>query len=243
MRLPNKILFFPVNNMKSVTHAPSTKKSAIVTKRAKTARVHGSRGLHDTILEVYTGINGFNTYTIGATQDKSTYGEVTPQGIKILYDKFKQFAPLQKVSATRRRFYDLGSGVGKVIVGMAVLNSEVECYGIENMPERARLASMAYSKIKSPQIQRRVHFSTDSILNPAVPIRDATWIFISNLCFDADTQDALANRLQAEVQPGSIVICSRQLSFASTVFETLDKSCTIPMSWSNTSSCWIYRRV
>jgi hypothetical protein len=230
--------------MKSVNkHIPSTKKALIGTKRAKTVRVHGSRGLHDTLVEVYTGINGFNSYAIGATQDKSTYGEVTPQGMRILYEKFKQFAPLQKVSATRRRFYDLGSGVGKVVVGMAVLNSEVECYGNEYVPERARLASMAYSKIKSPHIQRRVHLSSESFLNPSVSFRDATWIFISNLCFDADTQAALSDKLQSEVEPGTIIICSRQLTVDPTQFQVIESACIIPMSWSNTSSCWIYRRV
>ena len=223
--------------MKGVTKKTPT------TKRAKTARVHGSRGLNDTLSEVYTGISGFNTYAIGLTQDKSTYGEVAPQGIKILYEKFKQYAPLQKVSPTRRRFYDLGSGVGKVVVGMATLNSEIEAYGIENMPERARLASMAFSKIKSPQIQKRVHFVTDTFLNPTVSFRDAAWIFISNLCFDADTQAALAERLQTEVELGSIIICSRQLLIAPTKFETIENACVVPMSWSNSSSCWIYKRV
>lgn len=220
----------------------STKKT-VITKRAKTARVHGSRGFNDMLSEVYTGISGFNTYPIGLTQDKSTYGEVAPQGIKILYEKFKQYAPLQKVSPTRRRFYDLGSGVGKVVVGMAVLNSELECYGIENMPERARLASMAFNKIRSPQIQKRVHFVTNTFLNPAISLRDAAWIFISNLCFDSDTQTALADRLQTEVEPGSIIICSRQLLIAPTKFETVENACVVPMSWSNSSSCWIYRRV
>ena len=227
--------------VKSV-HTPSTKR-AVVIRRQKTSRVHGSRGLHDTLLDVYAGISGFNTYMIGAAQDKSPYGEVAPQGIRILYDKFKQYAPLQRVSASRRRFYDLGSGVGKVVLGMAVLNHEIECYGIENMPERARLASMAYAKIKSPQVKSRLHFIHDSFLNPSVALRDAAWIFISNLCFDADTQAALAERLQTEVEPGTIVICSRQIVVAQTKFEMVENACVIPMSWSNSSSCWIYRRL
>lgn len=231
--------------MKSIIkpiHAASTKKAPII-KRQKTARVHGSRGLNDTFLEVYNGISGFNTYVIGATQDKSPYGEVTPQGIKILYEKFKQYAPLQKLSSSRRRFYDLGSGVGKVAIGMAVLNQDIDCYGIENMPERSRLASMAYSRLKSSHIQRRIHLIGDTFLNPAVSLRDAAWIFISNLCFDEQTQKGLADKLQAEVEPGSIIICSRQIIVNPTQFEMLENACIVPMSWSNSSSCWIYRRL
>lgn len=234
--------------MKSITtkpiHAPSTKKAVhTIVKRAKTARVHGSRGLHDTLLEIYSGINGFNTYIIGPTQGTSLYGELTQQGIKILYDKFKQYAPIQKLSPSRRRFYDLGSGVGKAVVGMAVLCPEIDSYGIENMPERARLASMAYSKIKSSQLQRRIHFENTSFLNPSVSLRDASWIFISNLCFDAETLEGLGNKIQAEVEPGAIIICSRQLVVAPTKFEVIENACVVPMSWSHSSSCWIYRRI
>lgn len=227
--------------MKRVTNMPNTKKAVNPLKKQKTARVHGSRGLHDILIDVYSGINGFNTYSIGATQDKSTYGEVTPPGIRILYEKFKYYRPLDKVS--RPCFYDLGSGVGKVVVGMAVLNNEIHSYGIENMGERARLASSAYAKIKSSQIQQRVHFIHDSIINKAVSFKDASWIFISNLCFDAETLSQLAERLHSEIVSGTIIICSRQLLISPTHFETLESACVIPMSWSNSSSCWIYKKL
>jgi len=227
--------------MKRVTNMPNTKKSVTVVKKQKTARVNGSRGLHETLIEAYSGINGFNTYSIGASQDKSTYGEVTLSGIRTLYEKFKQYGRLDKTS--RPCFYDLGSGVGKVVVGMAVLNNEIHCYGIENMGERARLALSAYGKLRSPNVQRRVHFIHDSILNKTVTIRDACWVFISNLCFDADTQAGLTERLAAELTIGTIIICSRQLVVSPTQFETLESACVIPMSWSNSSSCWIYRKI
>jgi len=227
--------------MKHIANLPNTKKSTHSGKKQKTARVHGSRGLHDILIEVYSGINGFNTYSIGATQDKSTYGEVTPSGIRMLYEKFKYYGPIDKIS--RPCFYDLGSGVGKVVLGMAVLNNNIHCYGIENMAERARLANSAYAKIKSSQIKQRVHFIHDSILNKSVGFRDATWIFISNLCFDAETLSQLADRLHAELVSGTIIICSRQLLINPTQFEILESACVIPMSWSNSSSCWIYKKI
>lgn len=224
--------------MKSIkVHAPNTKKS-VQSKRGKTARVHGSRGLHDTLLETYNGINGFLTNTIGTANNYNTYGEVSPQGMRILYEKFKQYAPLK----SGRRFYDLGSGVGKVVLGMAVLNHDLECYGIEIVPERARLASTAHSKIKNPHIQRRVHFIQDSIFNPSLRLKEACWIFVSNLCFDSEMQDKLSQKMD-EVEPGTVIICSRALNVSKERFEALENNCVVPMSWSNSSSCWIYKRI
>jgi SAM-dependent methyltransferase len=224
--------------MKSIkAHAPNTKKS-VQSKRGKTARVHGSRGLHDTLLDTYNGINGFVTLSIGTSSEHNTYGEVSPQGIRILYEKFKQYAPLK----SRRRFYDLGSGVGKVVLGMAVLNHELESYGIEINPERARLASMAHSRIKTPHIQRRVHFIQDSIFNPSLRLKEACWIFVSNLCFDSEMQEKLSQKID-EVEPGTVIICSRALNVSKERFEVLENNCVVPMSWSNSSSCWIYRRI
>jgi hypothetical protein len=48
----------------------NTRKSDSI-KRNKTSRIHGSRGLHDTINNIYNGINGFNTYKIGVESDKN----------------------------------------------------------------------------------------------------------------------------------------------------------------------------
>jgi len=220
----------------------NTRKSDSI-KRNKTSRVHGSRGLHDTIINIYTGINGFNTYKIGVESDKSIYGEVSLQGIRNLYDKFMQYAPLQKVSSVKPKFYDLGSGVGKVVIGIAVLNTDMECYGIENVADRARLASLAHSKIKSSSLQKRVNFIHDSFLSSSVSLKNTNWIFISNTCFDSQTQNSLVEKIQSEVDSGTVIICSRPLAIDLNKFVVLEKNCLIPMSWSNTSSCYIYRRL
>jgi hypothetical protein len=220
----------------------NTRKSDSI-KRNKTSRVHGSRGLHDTIINTYNGINGFNTYKIGVESDKSIYGEVSLQGIRNLYDKFMLYAPLQKTASVRPKFYDLGSGVGKVVIGIAVLNTDIESYGIENVPDRARLASFAHSKIKSSSLQKRVNFIHDSFLSNSVSLKGVNWIFISNTCFDSETQNSLVDKIHREVDSGTIIICSRPLAIDSSKFAVLEKNCIIPMSWSNTTSCYIYKRV
>jgi hypothetical protein len=218
----------------------STRKS-ISNKRAKTRHVTGVRGFHDT-MSIYNSISGFDLNIISAPESGTTYGEVSLAGIKALYEKFKIYSPVVKCPQNRRKFYDLGSGVGKVVVGIATLCPEFECYGFEIIPERARLAVQAVGKLHSTSLQRRIHLMGQSFLDPSVVLREASWIFISNLCFDPETQASIAQRLQ-ELEPGAIIICSRQLALSQTQFATLETACVIPMSWSNSSSCWIYRRV
>jgi hypothetical protein len=218
----------------------STRKS-ISNKRGKTRHVTGSRGLHDT-MSIYNSISGFDLNIIGAPESGTTYGEVSLAGIRSLYEKFKLYAPPVKCPQSRRKFYDLGSGVGKVVVGMATLCPEFDCYGIEIIPERARLAVNAQGKLHSASLQRRIHLMHMSFLDPSVVLRDASWVFISNLCFDPETQAKIAEKLQT-LEAGAIIICSRQLALSQTQFTVLENACIIPMSWSNSSSCWIYRRV
>lgn len=218
-----------------------TTRKSIQNKRAKTRHTSGTRGLHD-IMGIFNSISGFDVNTISVPESGTTYGEVSTAGIKALYEKFKVYAPLIKCPQSRRRFYDLGSGVGKVVVGIATLCPEFDCYGIEIIPERARLAVNAVGKLHSASLQRRIHLLHKSFLDPSVQIRDASWVFISNLCFDSETQAAIATRLQ-ELEPGAVIICSRQLPLSQTQFTTLETACIIPMSWSNSSSCWIYQRV
>jgi hypothetical protein len=191
-------------------------------------------------MTAYNGINGFTTLSVVAQENRTTYGEVTHQGIRILYEKFKQYTPLSQVAPARKRFYDLGSGVGKVVVGMAVFNSDLEAYGIEIIPERARGAQQAHARLKPPSLQRRVHFIQESFLSPSIQLRDVCWVFISNMCFDAETQAALAEKLK-ELSTGSLIICSRQLALSPTKAAVMEQNCVVPMSWSNSSSCWIYR--
>ena len=211
--------------------------------RRRTARVSGARGLRD-LIELYEGINGFNASTLGLTDYKTTNGEVTEAGIKTLSEKFSQYGPLEKFPGAQRTFFDLGSGIGKVVLGMAILHPEIQARGIEIVPERVRFSQQALGRLHTKQITDRIHNSHGNILDPAVNLKPACWIFVSNLCFDGPTQEKLAQKLEAECQPGCIVICSREMPFPQiSHFEKMEQMCQVQMSWSNNSTCLVYRSV
>ena len=207
----------------------------------KTARATGKRGLHD-LLELYNGLSGFHANTLGLGDFKTTYGEVTEPGIHTLSEKFQTYAPLSKIPAARKNFYDLGSGIGRAVVGIAILNSEIQAHGIEIVPDRIRAAREAMNRIKHKDVARRIHISQGNFLEPNTSYRDACWIFISNILFNDATQKGLAEKIEREVDPGTVIICCKELFFDKTKIESV-ATATIPMTWSKTSVCYIYRRL
>ena len=211
-------------------------------RRAKTVRT-GRRGLHE-LDEYFRGISGFGMNLIGNTEHVTTYGEVSNQGLHVLAELFKRHAPLSKFGTGSRNFFDLGCGVGRVVLGIALLVPEIHSNGIEIVPERIRLAQAAASRIHSKNLSSRIQIRQGSFLDPGISYNSVCWIFISNLCFNPEIQRALAERLEKECSPGCVIICSKELPFSTDAarFEKIDSGIVVPMTWSATSTCNIYRR-
>ena len=214
--------------------------SATTTHRRGTPKTHrttGRGGLHD-LLSAYQGLSGFHASTLGLQDFKTTYGEVTDSGIRALSEKFRALAPSP---AAPKKFIDLGCGIGRVVAGMAILNPDLQAYGVEIVPERVRFAQAAIQRLPSRQVAARIHVDVGDILK--VPLKDYSWVFISNLCFDDATQRGLAERL-AELPSGAIIICSKELPLGqgASPLTKIDGGFTIPMTWSQNSQCHAYRR-
>ena len=209
-------------------------------RRGKTARV-GRRGIHD-LDEYYRGLTGFNVNVFGLTEHQTTYGEVTNAGIVSLVDTFKRHAPLSKFPDEKRNFFDLGSGIGKVVVGIALIVPEIRSNGIEIVSERIRIAQTALSRIHSKQISSRIQIRQGSFLDTGISFQAICWIFLSNLCLTPEVQRSLAERLEKECSPGCVIICSRALPLSeNSRIEKIDSGINIVMTWSATSTCDVYR--
>ena len=212
-------------------------------RRARTGRVSGRRGLQ-IIPTVYQGLSGYNANKIGLTDHVTSYGEVTAAGIQVMSDKFRAVSPVSKFPAGQRIFYDLGCGIGTVVVGMAILNPEIQSRGIEIVPDRVRSAQTALGKIRVKQIADRITIRQGDILSADYNYRDAAWMFLSNLCFNAATNADIAKRLEENCSTGCTLICSRELPFSPTSpFKQIERGFTVPMTWSTTSTCILYKKV
>jgi hypothetical protein len=191
--------------------------------------------------DAYQGISGYSTKLAVVVDDATTYGEISPVGIQALSDKFGAISPLPKFPAGQRIFYDLGCGIGSAVLGIAILNPEIQSRGIEIVPDRVRSAQTALGKIRNGKLSQRITIRQGDILSSDYNYRDAAWIFVSNLCFTAETNALLAEKLSKECQPGCTLICSRELALTNAT--RIEKAAIIPMTWSSTSTCIVYKKV
>ena len=179
--------------------------------------------------------------TTAAGQHNLTYGEVEWPTLKRMLD-YAQKQPTQQTPSGR--FYDLGCGRGRAVLYMAMSGLFDHSVGIEVLPERVSLAKDALNKLRAsiPIAGSRVKLFEASFLNAAFKYKDARIVFLSNMCFDNETQNAIFRKLNTEMPKGSLVFCSRLPSEILSAFETVGVE-SVPMTWTPTSEIHILRHL
>jgi len=178
--------------------------------------------------------------TTAAGQHNLTYGEIEWPALKTMLDYLEKHG----TSISGGRFYDLGCGRGRAVLYMAMSGLFDYSVGIEVLPERVSLAKDALNKLRAsiPIAGAKVKLFEASFLNPAFKYKDAKLVFLSNMCFDKQTQDAIFQKLSAEMPKGSLVFCSRLPDASLPTFETVGVE-RVPMTWTPTSEIHILRHL
>lgn len=166
-------------------------------------------------------------------EDNTTYGEMNYEGMAKLYSEVK------KMNKSIQTFIDVGSGYGKLNIFMASYDKIKKSIGIELVQERYEHA-LGLLKQMDSQYSHKVEFKNDNILdidiNSLIHPQGAVFVWWSNLCFSQDKVNEMYEKIAAELPKGSIIACSKQM----TNVETQPKTMIIPMSWSATSTVYIY---
>ena len=156
------------------------------------------------------------------TNYQTGYGEMTYNGIDKLY---KSLGPKFEY------FLDVGSGNGHLCLYMAEKPEIKKSVGIEIVTERHEFAN----KLKT----EKVSFINDDILN--INIKDLfdkpVFVWWSNLCFDKEQIDKIAQKLISELKPGSVICCSKKINYK------LYKQEKIEMTWSKDGIVDIYKLI
>jgi len=175
--------------------------------------------------------------TTAAGQHNLTYGEIEWPTLKLMVE----YAQKQTIPG---RFYDLGCGRGRAVLYMALSGLFINSVGIEVLPERVALAQQALQKLRAsiPIAGAKVKLYEASFLNPAFKYKDARMVFLSNMCFDNETQEALFKKLNAEMPKGSLVFCSKMPVGQIPAFESVAVE-RVPMTWTPTSEIHILRHL
>lgn len=147
----------------------------------------------------------------------STYGEITRDGLKEM---------LKGINTQDKIYYDLGSGLGKSVI-WATVDHNMISNGIELSNNRHEKALFLLSQVPD-QFKDRIKLFNDDILKK--DISNGNVIFISNLCFPQHVNSQLTKKVSQELQPGSIIFCSKELDPNPKL--KLIKTMPIEMSWS-----------
>ena len=159
------------------------------------------------------------------------YGEINQKALSTLLD-YLNLGP-------KDIFYDLGSGVGKVVLQTVLTTNVGQAYGIELSATRYQEAKAALEKAKSiaSLTPGRLKFLNQDLL--LADLSKATVVYTCSTAFSAGFMTKLTERLSQFKQPFRLV--SLQDLPTTKNFELLD-ILKLDMSWTRKAPVHIYRR-
>lgn len=145
-------------------------------------------------------ISPYNKEYINATHFKtrqySTYGEITKGATDYIVELFKDHFNQNTV------FYDLGSGLGKMVSHIGLKYNPKKSIGVELSKERLKATSFIKSEFNLPN---NVEFIEGSFLN--IDLKDATVIYCDNTMYD----DTMMLELFDRIPKGCLCIFRRKI--------------------------------
>uniref|UniRef100_A0A6C0BUG4 Histone-lysine N-methyltransferase, H3 lysine-79 specific n=1 Tax=viral metagenome TaxID=1070528 RepID=A0A6C0BUG4_9ZZZZ len=161
-----------------------------------------------------------------------TYGELTLDGLtKIMNHDLDDPNDLND-----KVFVDLGSGNGNVVINV-IKNFEGLYKGIGIELSKTRY-NTAIEKLKgeSKEIQKKIHFSCNDILDDGFHYSDFDIIYISNLCFSDEVNKKITNKITSECKENTRIFCSKQL-----IGIEPDGVFDVKQTWTNKSNINYYK--
>jgi len=186
------------------------------------------------IRRLYRGRDGFSVpraaeQIVDCVSSSGMYGEIMPTAAMKLID----YLGLSKSD----NFYDLGSGVGKLVLS-AAMASRAKCVGIELVEPRWRIATEALAEARSLGVlrARTVEFRNEDFMTS--DIADATVVYSCSIAFPLRFMKKLVERL-AELKKGLIFVTLQDLD-PNEWFEPQDVL-YLDMSWRRRSGVYVYQ--
>lgn len=141
---------------------------------------------------IYREIDGFaisreDERTVERSRSSATYGELMPTATVRL---------LEQLALTRRDvFYDLGAGVGKVVLLAAITTPVARAIGVELAPQRVARGQLALAAARAealPGAKRATLIEADML---RCPLEDATVVYTCSTAFPSAFMRRLMRRL------------------------------------------------
>lgn len=187
------------------------------------------------IKRLYKDIDG---YGIPRTEEREVrenegaplYGEITFGGLQKLFEHLS----VKKNDV----FYDLGSGVGKVVMQAALTTSAARCVGVELSKTRNMQANQALETAQNMGLLpkgKEVEFCNKNLLK--YPLNDATIIYTCSTAFPEFLMQKLANRI-VRLDKGIMVVSLQEFPDKKRLY--LADILKLDMSWTRKTPVHIY---
>jgi H3 lysine-79-specific histone-lysine N-methyltransferase len=179
-------------------------------------------------------MNANNPYNLTDKEKKSfelkgyasTYGELTTKGLKQIMKNVENIKD--------KIFVDLGSGGGNIVIHSIKKYPLKKGVGIELSKHRHEIALKNQLKLPEEK-QKKVKFYNDDILKKSFKTYDI--FYISNLCFNEDTNEKIENKLFKEAKNNALIFCSKPMKLKL----KLKKMIYVEQTWNKQSKIYMYQ--
>jgi len=171
----------------------------------------------------YQNKTEFNEVSVG----KATYGEITQKGVDELVKKFKTYFTPDTV------FYDLGSGLGKMVAHIGVKYNVKKSVGIEYSKERHKGALFIQDNYTKQY--KNIEFICGNFIS--IGFSDSTVIYMDNTSYPDNLMDEIYNN----IPKGCLVIYKKR--FKKTIEEEQEyQKNGIERTYSQNSIYWFVKK-
>jgi len=189
------------------------------------------------LARLYREDHGYESDPLGEARvveagSSPTYGEMLPAATNHLL-RYLQLGP-------KDVFYDLGSGVGKVILQTAMTVPVASCVGIELMRSRHRIAQRLIGRARSEGLLQAADCRARNSDFMRARLGDATVVYSCSTAFPTDLMMGLAARL-ARLPIGLRLVSTQELE--DNDWFSLEDVLHLDMSWHRRSKVHAYRLV
>ncbi len=192
------------------------------------------RDVRAQLRRLYAGIDGFeipreDAKAVKSSRSSPVYGELMPTGTMRLWEHLAM--------SEQDAFYDLGCGVGKVVLHAAMALSLKRCVGVELSATRVALARTALERARAADALATHSCELREADIMTTDLSDATVIYACSTAFPMGFNKRLTKRL-AQLQEG-LTFVSLQLLEPNPWFEKR-KSLALDTSWRRRAPVHVY---
>ena len=186
-----------------------------------------------------TGYNDWGECLSQVPRTDTIYGEITANGVKTL---------VNSINFKDKHFLDIGSGVGKTVIQLALETDVKSSTGYEIIPARFNVSCQAkikYDQLISSPSGSKVKFILNNLPGKARQFHhdqlDLSYYniyFINNLTWSPTTTNQLLDALLANIEIGDTIIVSKRLASLDKIAKV--SNLKVEMSWTETYLLTIY---